>query len=66
MKLPDFNRIIDRYNTSSVKWDFLNRHLHLNKTDLLPMWVSDFDFQCQKEVLQSLLPVSNRLVFKTS
>ncbi|MCC8459715.1 MalY/PatB family protein [Photorhabdus aegyptia] len=54
MKLPDFNQIIDRYNTSSVKWDFLNRHLHLNKSDLLPMWVSDFDFQCQKEVLQAL------------
>lgn len=54
MKLPDFNRIIDRHNTSSVKWDFLNRHLHLNKTDLLPMWVSDFDFQCPEEVLQTL------------
>ncbi|MDB6375112.1 MalY/PatB family protein [Photorhabdus bodei] len=54
MKLPDFNQIIDRYNTSSVKWDFLNRHLYFNRTDLLPMWVSDFDFQCPKEVLQAL------------
>ncbi|MCA6219618.1 MalY/PatB family protein [Photorhabdus antumapuensis] len=54
MKLPDFNQIIDRHNTGSVKWDFLNRYLPLNKTDLLPMWVSDVDFQCPEEVLQTL------------
>ncbi|MBC8949194.1 MULTISPECIES: MalY/PatB family protein [Xenorhabdus] len=54
MESPDFNQIIDRHNSGSVKWDFLNRYLHLNETDLLPMWVSDFDFQCPKEVLQAL------------
>ncbi|AKH62015.1 MULTISPECIES: MalY/PatB family protein [Photorhabdus] len=54
MKSPDFNQIIDRHNTSSIKWDFLGRSLRLDKTDLLPMWVSDFDFQCSKEVLQAL------------
>lgn len=54
MESPDFNQIIDRHNTGSVKWDFLDRYLHLNKTNLLPMWVSDFDFQCPKEVLQAL------------
>ncbi|OTA18362.1 aspartate aminotransferase [Xenorhabdus vietnamensis] len=54
MKSPDFNQIIDRHNTGSVKWDFLDRYLHLNTTDLLPMWVSDFDFESPKEVLQAL------------
>ncbi|WP_340611004.1 MalY/PatB family protein [Xenorhabdus bharatensis] len=54
MNSPDFNQIIDRHHTSSVKWDFLDRYLNLNTTDLLPMWVSDFDFPCPKEVLQAL------------
>ncbi|CAQ85117.1 conserved hypothetical protein [Photorhabdus asymbiotica] len=54
MKLHDFNQIIDRHNTGSVKWDFLGRYLQLDQTDLLPMWISDFDFQCPEEVLQAL------------
>ncbi|OTA21359.1 aspartate aminotransferase [Xenorhabdus beddingii] len=54
MESFDFNQIIDRHNTGSVKWDFLDRYLHLTKTDLLPMWVSDFDFQSPKEVRQAL------------
>ncbi|WP_434525452.1 MalY/PatB family protein [Photorhabdus asymbiotica] len=54
VKLHDFNQIIDRHNTGSVKWDFLGRYLQLDQTDLLPMWISDFDFQCPEEVLQAL------------
>ncbi|MBC8951646.1 MalY/PatB family protein [Xenorhabdus sp. PB62.4] len=54
MKSCDFNQIFDRYNTGSVKWDFLDRYLNINTTDLLPMWVSDFDFRCPEEVLQAL------------
>ncbi|CDG20096.1 Similar to aminotransferases [Xenorhabdus poinarii G6] len=54
MKSPDFNQVVDRHNTGSIKWDFLEQYLHLNTTDLLPMWVSDFDFQSPQEVLQAL------------
>ncbi|WP_047682577.1 MULTISPECIES: MalY/PatB family protein [Xenorhabdus] len=54
MKSYDFNQIIDRHNTGSIKWDFLDRYLQLNTNDLLPMWVSDYDFQCPKEVQQAL------------
>ncbi|WP_036771321.1 MalY/PatB family protein [Photorhabdus australis] len=54
MKPHDFNQIIDRHNTGSVKWDFVGRYLQLEQTDLLPMWISDFDFQCPEEVLQAL------------
>lgn len=54
MKQPNFSEVIDRHNTSSVKWDFLNQYLQLDQSDLLPMWVSDFDFRCPDEVLQAL------------
>ncbi|PVZ84146.1 aminotransferase [Serratia sp. S1B] len=54
MKQLDFNQVINRHNTSSVKWDFMAHYLQLSETDLLPMWVSDFDFPCPEKVQQAL------------
>ncbi|MGY0127786.1 aminotransferase, partial [Salmonella enterica subsp. enterica serovar Saintpaul] len=45
----DFNQIINRNNTGSVKWDFIERHFGDGAGKLLPMWVSDFDFACPPE-----------------
>ena len=49
MKKYDFDRIIDRKNTSCLKYDFgMQRKGH---TDLLPMWVADMDFTLPEEIL---------------
>ncbi len=50
----DFNQIINRNNTGSVKWDFIERHFGDGAGKLLPMWVSDFDFACPPEVQAAL------------
>lgn len=50
----NFNQIVDRHNTGSVKWDFIEYYLQLDGSDLLPMWVSDFDFKCPVQVQQAL------------
>ncbi len=50
----DFNQIIDRHDTGSVKWDFIERHFGAGAAKLLPMWVSDFDFTCPPVVQQAL------------
>ncbi|MGV0243263.1 MalY/PatB family protein (plasmid) [Klebsiella aerogenes] len=50
----DFNQIIDRHDTGSVKWDFIERHFGDGAAKLLPMWVSDFDFTCPPVVQQAL------------
>ncbi|MCR4690265.1 MAG: pyridoxal phosphate-dependent aminotransferase [Lachnospiraceae bacterium] len=42
----DFDRIIDRTNTDSIKWDI--------KEGELPMWVADMDFATPPEVLDTL------------
>ncbi|MGK4785537.1 aminotransferase, partial [Salmonella enterica] len=42
----DFNQIINSNNTGSVKWDFIESHFGYGAGTLLPMWVSDFDFDC--------------------
>ena len=39
----DFDRIIDRTNTSSVKYDL--RQLIFRNSDVIPMWVADMDFE---------------------
>lgn len=44
----DFDRVIDRAGTSSLKWDkYAGR-------DILPLWVADMDFAAPPEVLDAL------------
>ena len=48
----DFDEIIQRKGTHSVKWDGLGEHF--GKDDLLPMWVADMDFRTPPFVLEAL------------
>lgn len=50
----DFNKIVDRHNTGSLKWDFMARYFGEGANELLPMWVSDFDFICPPAVQETL------------
>lgn len=48
----DFDRVIDRRDTSCEKWD---GNLKLFGTDdVLPMWVADMDFPCPEPVLDAV------------
>ena len=49
----DFERIIDRRNTRSYKWD-QNEKLFGNK-DVLPLWVADMDFESPPAVKEAIL-----------
>jgi len=42
----DFDTVIDRHNTYSVKWDV--------KENELPMWVADMDFKAAPEILEAV------------
>lgn len=42
----DFERLIDRRGTNSLKWDVTEREL--------PMWVADMDFQTAPEIIEEL------------
>jgi cystathionine beta-lyase len=39
----NFDKIVDRENTSSLKYDF--RQAYFGKDNVLPMWVADMDFE---------------------
>ena len=53
----DFDRIIDRSNSSSVKWD------RYRDRDILPMWVADTDFAVLPEIQQALHARADHPVF---
>lgn len=54
MERFDFNTVIDRRNTDSLKFDFAVERGR--PADVLPLWVADMDFrapQCVLDALQS-------------
>ena len=58
---PDFDRIIDRRNTNSTKWD--KYPPGYEQGEFVPMWVADMDFQAPEPVIEALREVVNRGVF---
>lgn len=48
----DFNKVINRRNTKSLKYDFAERR-HM-PCDVLPLWVADMDFQVSSYVQEAL------------
>lgn len=48
----DFDTVIDRKETGSVKWD--NYKQFCDVDNLLPMWVADMDFKSSDEIIEAL------------
>ncbi len=55
MKKYDFDTVIDRRDTSSVKWDV--------KDGELPMWVADMDFKTAPEIIEAIKARTEHGVF---
>ena len=49
----DFDRIIDRRGTSSLKWDQLETLF--GGEDVLPLFVADMDFEAPREVVEAIV-----------
>jgi cystathionine beta-lyase len=61
MTVYDFDSVIDRRSTNSIKWDFLNKLLC--EQDVLPMWIADMDFQSPAPVIDAVKKIADRGVF---
>ena len=57
----DFDAVIDRKNTNSLKYDFFSERGR--SEDLLPLWVADMDFQAPQEVIDALVKKARHGVF---
>ncbi len=59
--VPDFDRVFERRNTNSAKWD--RRPEGYESTELLPMWVADMDFQAAGPILSALRDLVEHGIF---
>lgn len=52
----NFDEIIEREGTNSVKWDTkaLKKFMGYVDKDVLPLWVADMDFRCPQTVIDAL------------
>ena len=48
----DFETVVDRHGTSSVKWDYEEKFTGV--TGLLPLWVADMDFRTAPEIMDAI------------
>jgi cystathionine beta-lyase len=57
----DFDRVIDRYRSNSIKWDFAESIF--GSADVLPMWVADMDFEAPRPVIEALISKARHGIF---
>ncbi len=50
----DFDQVIDRTDTHSVKWDKNLLEEFFGTSDALPLWVADMDFLCPQPVVEAV------------
>ena len=51
----DFDKVIDRWNTHSSKWDGMEKAVGAKGKDAIAMWVADMDFESPPAVKEALL-----------
>lgn len=59
----NFDLILNRHNTDSLKWDWMDKFLPKAPKDALPLWVADMDFPVAEPILQSLRTCLERQIF---
>jgi len=52
--VSSFDKVINRRNTDSLKWDGMKERFGPNPDDTLPMWVADMDFLSPEPVIKAL------------
>ena len=61
MNKYNFDEVIDRKNTNSLKWDYAKRRG--KPEDVIPLWVADMDFKAPKEVIDALIAKASHGIF---
>ena len=59
----DFDKIINRKGTASVKWDVRDLFEATPEQKLIPMWIADMDFPVLPQVVEALSARSQHPIF---
>ncbi|MCR5802613.1 MAG: aminotransferase, partial [Lachnospiraceae bacterium] len=57
----EFDELVDRKNTDSLKFDFAAERG--KPTDVLPLWVADMDFKTSSGIIEALMKRAEHGVF---
>lgn len=57
----NFDEIVNRKGTNSIKWDHLESKF--GRDDLLPLWVADMDFKCPPPVVEAMKKVADHGIY---
>lgn len=63
MVIYDFDQVIDRNKTNSIKWEHYKDFIKGAPEDALPLWVADMDFPCAEPILNALHSRVDRQIF---
>ncbi len=58
----NFDQIIDRKNSNSVKWEFMHTLARDVNEGTLPFWIADMDFACPPAMLAAIKDRADRLI----
>ena len=58
----DFDQIIKRSHTHSVKWEFMHIQEQEVNSDTLPFWIADMDFMCPRPLLDAIKKRADKLI----
>ena len=58
----DFDRIIDRRQTNSVKWEFMQTLDPGTDADTLPFWIADMDFASPPAMIEAIKERADQLI----
>jgi len=59
----DFDTLVSRENTNSVKWDCIPAGDDSVKDKLLPLWIADMDFVCAAPIVEAMRRRVDRRIF---
>lgn len=59
----DFDEIIDRKGTNSIKWECITCKIEGTDEDTLPLWIADMDFVCAQPIINALHKRVDKLIF---
>lgn len=59
--MSNFDKIINRTNTNSIKYDFEIEYK--NRNDLLPLWIADMDFRLPDEIIGDIEKAASHGIF---
>lgn len=59
----NFDEVIDRKGTNSIKWDCITCNIEGSDEDTLPLWIADMDFACAQPIIDALHKRVDRLIF---